>query len=120
MTKSGIIIIRVMVILLAVVIGSAIKLELRLDGNRPFAFQSLAMGLLSIFRPKSPPPSSAEEPSTQDRKPETAADAGLASRLQRTTWRRASFDCFPAGEDSHLISVRGRGPVALPSFAVDF
>ena len=92
------------------------KRQLRLEGNRPFAFDHGSMGLLSLFKTKS---ASAETPPGP-----VIADAGTppsAGKSHRPDlWRKTDFSWFPAGEDQHLVKVRGGLPFSLPSFAVDF
>ncbi len=103
-----------MVTLLAVVMGGSMKRELRLEGNRRARLNPRAMGLLSLFKSK-PAPSETSAPGT------ASAPAKADSRARAVErWRKSDFTFFAAGEEQHLVSLRGSTPLAVPSFAVDF
>ncbi len=70
-----------------------------LEGNRLGSLNTGSMGLLSIF--KNP----GQQPPAQPRP---------------DLWRKAPFAAFVIGEDQHAVYRRGRLPVLVPSFAVDF
>lgn len=63
------------------------------------------MGLLSLFNDK---------PST------TGAVTMETLEDSEDIWRQAPFASFVAGEDVHSVYVRGRTPVLIPSYVVDF
>ena len=86
------------------------KREMRLEGNRPARLNTDPMGLLSIFKSKSPAPPP---------KSDSAAKAPAAPQIRSMVWRKTAFDCFTAGEDSFIL-IRGREPVVLPSLALNF
>ncbi len=102
-----------MVTLLAVVMSAAMKRELRLEGNGGSRFNPRSMGLLSLFKSKPAAPETAG--------PQEAAPAPLpAAARSAERWRRNDFIFFAAGENEHLVYLRGRAPLAVPSFALDF
>ena len=82
------------------------KWQMRLEGNRAFAFDPAPMGLLSRFQSK------ATTPDTSTAAPRTGFPPG--------SWRRASFAAYPIGGDMHAIHRQGQLPLQLPSFVVDF
>ncbi|HEX8309973.1 MAG TPA: hypothetical protein VF614_01570 [Chthoniobacteraceae bacterium] len=65
------------------------------------------MGLLSRFQSE-PAPAVRPAPAAQDK-------SGFAG-----SWRRQDFVSYPIGGDLHAIYRKGREPLQLPAFAVDF
>src|SRR4051812_19143886 len=96
-TKSGIMKIRVMVILFAVVIcARADETGIAVGMQRPFNPSPMPL-LPSLFRSSSP----------------RRDDPGLA-------WRRQDFTMHSLGQEEQIVSVRGGVPDRFPGFVVDF
>jgi len=71
------------------------------------------MGLLSLFQSK---PASPETAISR----EISEAPALPSASSTELWRKGIFTFYAAGEDQHLVFMRDLGPLAVPSFVVDF